>query len=112
MYIIINFKLSFIIRDQVEKLNRSGINCIKFEKNTNNSTNSLESLRLFTAGRDSIIRVYNNLNHLNANNNDTNNADNFYHMSLSHHTDWINDIILCKDSRTGSSFLFNHFLVI
>ena len=33
-------------------------------------------------------------------------ADRYYQMSLSHHTDWINDIIVCKNSNTSK---FNQF---
>jgi hypothetical protein len=123
-------KLSIIIRDPVEKLNRSGINCIKYEQNSDRQ--QIQGDRLFTAGRDSIIRVYthfdfpqqqqqqqqqfhhnshlqqnsfnssssNSLNDVNAQNYS---SDQFYQMSLSHHTDWINDIVVCKKTKTGMS---------
>ncbi|CAF0757335.1 unnamed protein product [Brachionus calyciflorus] len=91
-------QLSIIIRDPVEKLNRSGINCLKYEKNSSRS--NLD--RLYTAGRDSNIRVYANLNpHTSETNKfDLNNVDQCYQMSLSSHTDWVNDIIVCKNTNT------------
>jgi WD repeat-containing protein 48 len=110
--------LSIIIRDPVEKLNRSGINCIKYEQNSppssskndqtasNRSPNSKASSldRLFTAGRDSIIRVYTNLYEPNSS------SEQAYQMSLSHHTDWVNDIVVCKTSKTGLNCLLKHIL--
>ncbi len=89
-------QLSFIIRDPVEKLNRSGINCIRFE----DSLTQVER-RLFTAGRDSIIRVYNNFSYADTNYSDLNKAEKYYQMSLSHHTDWINDIVVSNSSNTS-----------
>lgn len=80
--------------------------------------------RLFTAGRDSIIRVYSNLssnnysssttsasslndNSFNNNNNNNSfsssnnsNIDKMYQMSMAHHTDWVNDIVVCKNTKT------------
>lgn len=137
------WKLSIIIRDSVEKLNRSGINCIKYEQNSSSSSSSKSGSgnsqaqpqmdRLFTAGRDSTIRVYTNLTpataaatgSISASNTSSltssssssyvsnkslspqrtdndNAADRFYQMSLSHHTDWVNDIVLCKYSKAGN----------
>jgi WD repeat-containing protein 48 len=90
-------QLSFIIRDPVEKLNRSGINCIRFQ----DSQLSKSDRRLFTAGRDSIIRVYNNFSYAETTPHDLNNAEKYYQMSLSHHTDWVNDIVVCKRSNTS-----------
>lgn len=89
-------QLSFIIRDPIEKLNRSGINCIRFEDSKNQADR-----QLFTAGRDSIIRVYNNFSYTNNDTGvDVNNGDRYYQMSLSHHTDWVNDIVVCKNYNT------------
>ena len=122
LFLFLLFQLSIIIRDPVEKLNRSGINCLKYEQNANAD-------RLFTAGRDSIIRVYTNLAHYaqeqqqhqqqqhfnsasaaslnditissNSSTPPLTSSDNLYQMSMSHHTDWVNDIIVCKRSKTG-----------
>jgi WD repeat-containing protein 48 len=90
-------QLSVIIRDPVEKLHRSGINTVKFEPNGSQSSD-----RLFTAGRDSIIRVYTNLVPSGLSGGGDADVDRFYQMSLSHHTDWVNDIVLCNKSNIGS----------
>lgn len=42
--------ISYVIRDEEEKLNRSGVNALQIDPIEN---------RLFTAGRDSIIRCWN-----------------------------------------------------
>jgi len=72
-------QLSYIIQDPVEKLNRNGINCIKYDSKLG---------RLYTAGRDSIVRVYS-----------PNNTAEPYLNSLESHTDWVNDIVLCNNGR-------------
>ncbi len=96
-------QLSFIIRDPVEKLNRSGINCIRFldESKSTITSNQAAERRLFTAGRDSIIRVYNNFSYENDFDQTTNEADRYYQMSLSNHTDWVNDLVICKQSKSS-----------
>ena len=45
----LNFQISFIIRDEIEKYNRSGVNAIQYDP---------ELQRLYSAGRDSIIRIW------------------------------------------------------
>ncbi|CAH1799827.1 unnamed protein product [Owenia fusiformis] len=45
--------------------------------------------RLYTAGRDSIVRIWN-----------TRNANDPYIQSMEHHTDWVNDVVLCCGGRT------------
>lgn len=42
--------ISFVIRDEEEPLHRSGVNALQFDKHTG---------RLYSAGRDSIIRCWN-----------------------------------------------------
>lgn len=42
--------ISYVIRDEEEKLNRSGVNALQIDAIDN---------RLYTAGRDSIIRCWN-----------------------------------------------------
>ncbi|XP_058951247.2 WD repeat-containing protein 48-like isoform X2 [Pocillopora verrucosa] len=72
--------ISFVIRDEEEPLHRSGVNALQFDKHTG---------RLYSAGRDSIIRCWN-----------TTVDKNYYIASLEHHTDWVNDIVLCCNGRT------------
>lgn len=43
------FQVSYVIRDEVEKYNRNGVNALQLDPALN---------RLFTAGRDSIIRIW------------------------------------------------------
>ncbi|XP_044727853.1 WD repeat-containing protein 48 homolog [Chrysoperla carnea] len=64
-------QVSFVIRDAEEKRHRSGINSLQVDPALG---------RLYTAGRDSIIRVWN--------------KDKYVH-SMEHHTDWVNDIVVC-----------------
>jgi len=68
--------ISYVIRNRVEKCHRSGVNALQFDPNSN---------RLYTAGRDSIIRIWN-----------TDNPEEPYIQSMEHHTDWCNDIVLCS----------------
>uniref|UniRef100_A0A8C5YJC6 WD repeat-containing protein 48 n=1 Tax=Microcebus murinus TaxID=30608 RepID=A0A8C5YJC6_MICMU len=46
--------------------------------------------RLFTAGRDSIIRIWSVNQH----------KQDPYIASMEHHTDWVNDIVLCCNGKT------------
>lgn len=64
-------KVSFVIRDAEEKKHRSGINSLQVDPGLS---------RLYTAGRDSVIRVWS--------------KDKYVH-SMEHHTDWVNDIVVC-----------------
>ena len=67
--------ISYVIRDEVEKYHKSGVNSLQYDPVTG---------RLYSAGRDSIIRSWN-----------TRNSREPYLQSMEHHTDWVNDIILC-----------------
>lgn len=140
--------LSFMIRSEHERLHRSGVNGLQFDAN-------LE--RLYSGGRDSVIRIWNvnnntnnrvihNLHHhlpqqqhqqqqshhhhhhhyqqsrisqnstprshcfMNGNvgnsfndesvvDDETSRSASLYLCSMEHHTDWVNDIILCCDGR-------------
>lgn len=73
-------QVSFVIRDEVERCHRSGINSLQLDNHTQ---------RLFSAGRDSIIRIWN-----------TRNPKDPYIQSMEHHTDWVNDIVICCGGRT------------
>ncbi|XP_076371088.1 WD repeat-containing protein 48 isoform X1 [Tachypleus tridentatus] len=68
-------QVSYVIRDEVEKYHRSGVNSLQFDPLLN---------RLYSAGRDSIIRIWN-----------VKNVKDPYLQSMEHHTDWTNDIVLC-----------------
>jgi len=73
-------QVSFVIRDEVERCHRSGINSLQLDNNTQ---------RLFSAGRDSIIRIWNSRL-----------VKDPYIQSMEHHTDWVNDIVICCQGRT------------
>lgn len=70
-----------MIRDEVEKYNRNGVNALQLDPALN---------RLFTAGRDSIIRIWSVNQH----------KQDPYIASMEHHTDWVNDIVLCCNGKT------------
>ncbi|XP_064382723.1 WD repeat-containing protein 48-like [Halichondria panicea] len=75
--------ISYVIRDVEEKLNRSGVNKLCFDRTHQH---------LYTAGRDSIIRSW-DLSQYSGNNE-------IPHLkSFEHHTDWVNDIALCIDGK-------------
>lgn len=46
----LSFQVSYVIRDEVEREHRSGINCLQYDPLMN---------RLYSGGRDSIIRIWN-----------------------------------------------------
>uniref|UniRef100_A0AAY4AMB0 WD repeat-containing protein 48 n=1 Tax=Denticeps clupeoides TaxID=299321 RepID=A0AAY4AMB0_9TELE len=73
-------QVSYVIRDEVEKYNRNGVNALQLDPLLN---------RLFTAGRDSIIRIWSVSQHKEP-----------YIASMEHHTDWVNDIVLCCNGKT------------
>ncbi|RWS28076.1 WD repeat-containing protein 48-like protein [Leptotrombidium deliense] len=75
--------VSFVIRDEVEKYHRSGVNSLQYDPVLN---------RLYSAGRDSIIRIWNVRNVK-----EGNGAG--YIQSMEHHTDWCNDIVLCCNGK-------------
>uniref|UniRef100_A0A8C2ILW6 WD repeat-containing protein 48 n=1 Tax=Cyprinus carpio TaxID=7962 RepID=A0A8C2ILW6_CYPCA len=78
---MICFQVSYVIREEVEKYNRKGVNALQLDPALN---------RLFTAGRDSIIRIWSVNQH----------KQDPYIASMEHHTDWVNDIILCCNGKT------------
>ncbi|KAG9508421.1 WD repeat-containing protein 48-like protein, partial [Fragariocoptes setiger] len=134
--------VSFTIRDEEEKYHRSGVNSLQHDANLH---------RLYSAGRDSIIRIWdvtpdnqlsshrvssadslrshhrhrhhangtniidnnngsydsrhNNHNSINNNHATTSsnirrtNVKDYYIKSMEHHTDWVNDIILCRNGQ-------------
>ncbi|CAO2633215.1 WD repeat-containing protein 48 [Lemmus lemmus] len=74
-------RVSYVIRDEVEKYNRNGVNALQLDPALN---------RLFTAGRDSIIRIWSVSQH----------KQDPYIASMEHHTDWVNDVVLCCNGKT------------
>lgn len=94
--------ISYVIRDKEERCHRSGVNSLRYDP-------LLE--RLYSAGRDSVIRIWgfasessNATKNANSHGSTTHNVkqrgnhDNFL-QSMEHHTDWVNDIILCCNGR-------------
>ncbi|KAG4077089.1 hypothetical protein HA402_016076 [Bradysia odoriphaga] len=73
-------QLSFVIRDAEEPKHRNGVNALQLDKNNG---------RLYSAGKDAIIRVWNTQSH----------NQNEYLHSMEHHNDWVNDIVLCCGGR-------------
>lgn len=71
-----------VICEAEEKRHRSGINALQVDPKLD---------RLYTAGRDSIIRVYEHERYL---------------QNMEHHTDWVNDIVLCCGGRNCMYFSF------
>ncbi|OAD54119.1 WD repeat-containing protein 48 [Eufriesea mexicana] len=68
-------KVSMVIRDEEERRHRAGVNSLQYDPALH---------RLYSAGRDSIIRIWN-----------CKNMKDPYIQSIEHHTDWVNDIVLC-----------------
>ena len=81
-----------MIRDEVERYHRSGVNALQYDHQLN---------RLYSAGRDSIIRIWN-----------CKSSKDYYWQSMEHHTDWVNDVVLCCGGKycklilSQRSFLF------
>ena len=63
-----------MIRDEGERCHRAGINSLQYDPYLK---------RLYTAGRDSIIRIWN-----------VQNTKDPYLQSMEHHTDWVRTRIL------------------
>ncbi|TKR57585.1 hypothetical protein L596_030269 [Steinernema carpocapsae] len=97
-------QISMTIREEHEPMHRAAVNSIQFDRQTG---------RLFTAGSDTIIRVW-NTSHLNASDShpidvaDPAQKRRFlrerYIQSMEHHTDWVNDIVLCCGGRNCTCF--------
>ncbi|XP_055387211.1 WD repeat-containing protein 48 homolog [Condylostylus longicornis] len=73
-------QVSFVIRDAEEKQHRNGVNALQLDQDNG---------KLYSAGRDAIIRVWNTK---------TDSQDK-YIQSMEHHNDWVNDIVLCCKGR-------------
>lgn len=68
-------QVSMVICEPEEKKHRAGVNALQLDPVMG---------RLYSAGRDSIIRVWTHEN---------------YYQNMEHHTDWVNDIVLCCGGR-------------
>lgn len=73
-------QVSFVIRDAEEKQHRNGVNALQLDPNNG---------KLYSAGRDAIIRVWNTRTE----------SSEKYIQSMEHHNDWVNDIVLCCNGR-------------
>ncbi|KAI8127431.1 hypothetical protein FF38_03828 [Lucilia cuprina] len=73
-------QVSYVIRDAEEKQHRNGVNAMQLDPNNG---------KLYSAGRDAIIRVWNSRSESNEK----------YIQSMEHHNDWVNDIVLCCNGR-------------
>ncbi|XP_053962299.1 WD repeat-containing protein 48 homolog isoform X1 [Anastrepha ludens] len=73
-------QVSFVIRDAEEKQHRNGVNALQLDPNNG---------KLYSAGRDAIIRVWNTRTE----------STEKYIQSMEHHNDWVNDIVLCCNGR-------------
>lgn len=80
-------EVSYVIRDAEEKQHLNGINAMQLDPNNG---------KLYSAGRDAIIRVWNSRL-------DTNEK---YMQSMEHHNDWVNDIVLCCNGRNCNFYCF------
>lgn len=76
-----------VICEAEEKRHRSGVNALQLDPTLD---------RLYSAGRDSIIRVYEH--------------ERFFH-GMEHHTDWVNDIVLCCGGRHCKQY-FSSILIV
>ncbi|CEF60748.1 WD40 repeat and WD40/YVTN repeat-like-containing domain and WD40-repeat-containing domain and G-protein beta WD-40 repeat and Protein of unknown function DUF3337 family-containing protein [Strongyloides ratti] len=80
-------QISVTLRNESEPAHRSSVNSLQYDKSTG---------RLFSAGSDSIIRIWN------TSNNDIISNDivsKRYIQSMEHHCDWVNDIVLCCNGQ-------------
>ncbi|KAM7534165.1 hypothetical protein Aperf_G00000111211 [Anoplocephala perfoliata] len=68
-----------VMRAKEERYNRFGVNSLDYDP---------YQKRLYTAGRDSVIRVW-----------DTKRQSDPFLQSMEHHADWVNDIVLCCDGE-------------
>lgn len=63
----------------MERRHRAGVSSLQYDSNFH---------RLYSAGHDSIIRIWN-----------CKNLKEPYIQSMEHHTDWVNDIVLCCNGK-------------
>uniref|UniRef100_A0A0N5B6X6 WD_REPEATS_REGION domain-containing protein n=1 Tax=Strongyloides papillosus TaxID=174720 RepID=A0A0N5B6X6_STREA len=80
-------QISVTLRNESETAHRSSVNSLQYDKNTG---------RLFSAGSDSIIRIWNTSKPDSSINETTSKR---YIQSMEHHCDWVNDIVLCCNGQ-------------
>ncbi len=92
-------QLSFLIRNENERLHRGGINALRYDPKND---------RLYTAGRDSIIRAwdckrygvcFDLIEKQNIYFHQIFFQSDMYEYSMEHHTDWVNDIVLVNSGK-------------
>eukprot|EP00112_Aurelia_sp_Birch-Aquarium-sp1_P016107 Seg362.6 transcript_id=Seg362.6/GoldUCD/mRNA.D3Y31 product="WD repeat-containing protein 48" protein_id=Seg362.6/GoldUCD/D3Y31 len=91
--------VSFTIRDKVENKNRLGVNCLQYDPRLK---------RLFSAGRDSIVRCWRTDEEgmgLNQQREELSQCHSRGQgqdplLFFEHHTDWVNSLILCRNGKT------------
>lgn len=69
--------LSYEIRNEVEKRHRNGVNSLQIDPVLN---------RLYTGGRDAVIRVWNA-------------ETGQWIANMDHHQNWVSEIVLCCNNR-------------
>ena len=74
-----------VVRDEKERRHRAGLNSLQYDAALH---------RLYSAGRDSIIRIWN-----------CKNIKDPYMDSMEHHTDWVNDIVLCCGGKNCKYYI-------
>lgn len=90
--------ISYVIREKEERCHRSGVNSLQYDPIKE---------RLYSAGRDSVIRIWNFSGDTKGSSNSKisygltrkKQINDYYLQSMEHHTDWVNDITLCCNGR-------------
>lgn len=89
--------ISYVIREKEERCHRAGVNSLQYDTYLD---------RLYSAGRDSVIRIWGFTNEpsdqdqmVRSTNNRLVSEDGYFLQSMEHHTDWVNDITLCCNGR-------------
>lgn len=89
--------ISYVIREKEERCHRAGVNSLQYDTYLD---------RLYSAGRDSIIRIWGFTNESDVQDQNVRpsttrqiKSDGHYLQSMEHHTDWVNDITLCCNGR-------------
>ncbi|KAL0275371.1 UNVERIFIED_CONTAM: hypothetical protein PYX00_003232 [Menopon gallinae] len=72
-------QVSFVIRDEIEIRHRAGVSSLQYDPNLH---------KLYSGGHDSIIRQWN-----------CKNLSEPFIQCMEHHTDWVNDIVLCCNGK-------------